>query len=164
MRRAIRIGIPGDGRRVNLNFTAGGFQRVRLRIGPEGGKAGKACVCGLLRHFYQLIILPELGERRQRNLLLRPTLGGNLVKRLQPLQIVFTLGEALPPARFPALAEVGKNGEIIARFIARRDHLLHRHQVLVAVIPGHGHIVAFKRGRRGQDDIGMARRRGPEAF
>lgn len=101
MRRAIRIGIPGDGRRVNLNFTAGGFQRVRLRIGPEGGKAGKACVCGL-RYFYQLIILPELGERRQRNLLLRPTLGGNLVKRLQPLQIALP-GSAparpLPSAR-----------------------------------------------------------------
>jgi hypothetical protein len=93
---------------VNLNFTAGGFQRIRLRIGPEGGKAGETRVFGLLRHFNQLIILPELGERRQR-LLRRPALGGNLVKRLQPLQIVFPLGEALAPARFPALAEVGKD-------------------------------------------------------
>jgi hypothetical protein len=54
---------------VNLNFTAGGFQRIRLRIGPEGGKAGEARVFRVLRHFNQLIILPELGERRQRNLL-----------------------------------------------------------------------------------------------
>ena len=144
MRRAIRISKPGDGRRVNFNFSAGGFQRIRQRIGPEGGKAGETRVFRIFRHFNQLIVLPELGERRQGNLLRRPALGGNLVKRLQPLQIVFTLSEALPAARFPALAEIGEDLEIIARFIARRDHPLHRHQMLVTVIAGHRHIVAFK--------------------
>jgi hypothetical protein len=36
--------------------------------------------------------------------------------------------------------------------------------MLVAVVAGHGQIVALKRGGRRQDDIGMARGGGPEAF
>jgi len=36
--------------------------------------------------------------------------------------------------------------------------------MLVAVIAGHGHVVTFKRGGRRQYNIGMLRRRGPEAL
>jgi hypothetical protein len=106
---------------VNLNFTARGFQRIGLRIGAKGGKAGKTGILRLLRHFNQLVSLPELANGGSVTCW-PPALGGNLIEGLQPLQIGFPFGKALAPARFPALAEVGKDVEIIARFIARRDH------------------------------------------
>ena len=164
VRRAIGVAKGGDGRRVDLNFTARRFQRISLRIGAEGGEARKTGILRLLWHLNQLVSLPEFGKRRQRHLLVSPALGGDLIEGLQPLQITLPFGEALAAAHLPAFAEVGKDREIVARFISRGDHLLHRHQMLVAVISSHGQIVALKRGGRRQDDIGMARGGGPEAF
>ena len=65
----------------------------------------------------------------------QPALAGNLVKCFQPLQIRFALGETLPPARFPHFTQVGKDVEIIPRFIPGSHDALHRHHMLVAVIP-----------------------------
>ncbi len=149
---------------MDLNFTARRFQRVGLGIVAEGGKADETGILRLLRHLNQLVSLPEFGKRRQRHLLLGAAPGGHLIEGLQPLQIALPFGKALAAARLPAFAEVGKDREIIARFTLRGDHLLHRHQMLIAVVPGHRQIVALKRGGRRQDDIGMTRGGGPKAF
>jgi hypothetical protein len=90
--------------------------------GLAWGSARKAAkrktgILRLLRHLNQLVSLPEFGKRRQRHLLLGAAPGGHLIEGLQPLQIALPFGEALAAARLPAFAEVGKDREIVARFI-----------------------------------------------
>ena len=128
-----------------------------LRIATEVSKAHKPRILLAFRHFEELIRLPELSEWRQRHALRSPTLAGNLVKRFQPLQIGFALGETLPTARFPHFTQVGKDIKIIPRFIPGSHDALHRHHMLITVIPRHGEIVTLERGRGGQNDIGMFR-------
>jgi len=104
MRRAVGIAKACNALRVDFDFTARRFQRVRLRIATEIGITHEARVLLTLRHLNQLVRLPELRKRRQRHLLARPTLACDGVEGLQPLQIALPFGKALAPARFPTLA------------------------------------------------------------
>ncbi len=109
MWRTIGIAKAGDALAVNLNFPALGFQRMGLRVAAEISKPDKLRVLLAFRHFENLIRFPKFGKWRQRHPLRSTALAGNLVKRFQPLQIRFALGEALTTARLPQFAQVGKD-------------------------------------------------------
>ena len=164
MPRTVRVTVTGNPRGVDFNFTAVRFQRMRLWVAAKIRETDKLRAGGVFWHFDQRIPLPKLGEWRQRHLLASPTLPGNVVKSLQPFQLAFAFGKSLISALLPAFTQLGKDIKIISRFILRRYNLLHRHQMLVAVIAGHGQIITLKRRRRRQHDIGMLRCGCPETL
>ncbi len=164
MRRTVGITVSGNAFRVDLDLTTVSFQRIRLRIAAEVGKTDEARVLLALRHLNQLVRFPELSKRRQGHALTRAALAGDLIESFQPLQIGFALGKALPAPLFPALAQVSKDLKIVPGFVLRGHDLLHRHQMLVAVVAGHGEIVTFKGGGGRQDDIRVFRSSGPVAL
>ncbi|MNS29320.1 hypothetical protein D3C71_1146460 [compost metagenome] len=135
-----------------------------LRVAAEIREADKLRILLALRHFEDFIRFPERFKRRECHALRLAALSGNLIKSLQPVEIGFTFSEPLATALFPALTQIRKHLKIVTRLIARWDHTLHRHHMLVTVVAGHGQIVTLKRRRCRQNDIGMFGRRGPEAF
>ena len=164
MWRAIGIAKAGDALAVDHNLAALGFQRMVLRVAAEISETDELRVLFAFRHFDQLVRFPERRKWRQRYALRRTALPGDLVKRLQPLQIRFPFGKTFTTARFPPLAQFSKHVKIITCFIARRHNALHRYHMLVAVIAGHGEIVTLKRRGRRQHNIRMFGRSGPEAL
>ena len=79
---------------------------------------------------------------------------------LQPLADRAAFGEGVAGAE--AFGQIGENGVIVARLAIRRRNPLHRHQQRIVGIAAD--ILALQRHGRGQNEIGMPRRRGPAQF
>ena len=88
----------------------------------------------------------------------------DVIELLQPRHFVFAFGVDSFPPRLEHLSQIGKYVKITTRFKLRLNDLLHRYQMLVTVITGHGQIVTLKRRGDWQNDICMCGRSGPVAF
>ena len=98
VRRTIGIAKPGNGRRVNFNFSARSFNGLACGSARNAAKREKRALSG----FSGISLAGSLARIRQTaaaSLAAAPTLGGNLVEGLQPLQIVFpSVKRSRPPA------------------------------------------------------------------
>ncbi|SQB40444.1 Uncharacterised protein [Citrobacter koseri] len=112
---------------------------MRVGVAAEIRKADKLRVGRILRHFNQIVGFPELCKRRQRHLLAGAALPGDVVEGFQPLKLAFPFGEARMARPFPQRSLSSANtSKSLRASITRRHNLLHRHQMLVAVVAGHG--------------------------
>lgn len=87
---------------------------------------------------------------------------GFVVEAFQPLHLTFAF--AVGGVHAEAFGEVVEDVVVVFGFALRFDEFFHRHDVHVGVVAGHGEVVAFVAGGRGQDDVGVFGGRGPVGF
>ena len=164
MRRTVFILIAFNRFRVDFYLAARRSQRIHHRIAAEIRVAHIFVILFILTHFDQFILLPERVELRHGDTLGAGGFLRDVIELLQPRHFVFAFGVDRLTTRLEHLSQIGKYVKITTRFKLRLNDLLHRYQMLVTVITGHGQIVTLKRSGDWQNDIGVFGRSGPVAF
>ena len=154
MSRTIGVAKTGDRRGGNLDFAARGRQGRGFGVAAE--VAEDATVPDIDRQ-RQFAGFPELVEPRRVDAAFGQGVAGRLVNVCEPLPRRAALGECFTDAE--TLRQPGEDIVIVARFAVRADRAVHRDHQRVA--GRRADILALQGDRRRQDDVGVARGRGP---
>ena len=154
MARRVVVAERRDGLGVQLDPAGRRPQRVALRIGAEGRE--EHLVVGAAGQLHGAA-LPELLEARRLASGPLQACGEPLVEVREPGALAAPLREGLADAE--PVGERGEDGVVAARLGVGRDGAVHGDRVRV-VAPA-GDVVALERRRDREDDVGVARHRGP---